>query len=374
MRSVSTRTQLREAQRKKVPIHFLSSDFHRTQRTLENFMLYQKRAHENRVRYGTSEAPSGEQHRCCLLKLPPELLLMTTRLFDLTEPAEIDDLASFAQTCKSLKKIVLDKTNLQKSLEESAPLPARVLSPTLDWSTLQPARDLARYTGIHQQYISAWIEPYMEEEEAVVSGAPTDIPTKGWEDLLRAGALIRAKFVGLKIRPVPNMELIQALTPAELMVLMYSALTFQGSYDVRPETTAEFIDLAGSGWNFFKVLRSAYMMGGPRLMLNMRGGVKGLSKRFPGLTHDPSSVFSRIAEPETRSWERRLGTMAPEAFIRTSVETGLRQWYRDGVLEDNPDFQTLGIGQEGAESLRDCLVKWSAQQNPDRLPWNWENI
>lgn len=108
MRSAPTRSQLREAQRKKVPYHFLGGDFARNQSVLEHSDLYRRRAQENITRYGSSRAPP--QQPSPFLNLPVEVSSGICNSLDITERGDFDALAALAQTRRPMKNIVTDRT------------------------------------------------------------------------------------------------------------------------------------------------------------------------------------------------------------------------------------------------------------------------
>lgn len=371
MPKAPTQKQVLEAQRRWVPYHFLGYDYARHQSVIKHAALHRRRAEENMTRYGSTESPL--QQHSHLLKLPVELLESICDLFDVTDREDIGTLASLAQTCNRLNAIVTDETRMKMSFRIHAPLQSYVLGDIYDLTPLSHARELAKYTQTYQRYITSQIAPHMELMDTITDPQPSDVPHAGWNSLLWAGELVRAKIMGLQVSASPDTEVMQTLTPLELILLMYTAITFQGCYDLQfDHARDEYIDVAGSGFAYLKALRSAYITGGPQAALNMRNGVKGWFKRFPGLCCPPEEVLKHITIPSAVRWESRLGRMAPESSLRTLIETGMQQWHQAGILEEDSAFRQLGIDQHGATTLRSCLKTWVKEKDPDRLPWNWE--
>lgn len=134
------------------------------------------------------------------------------------------------------------------------------------------------------------------------------------------------------------------------------------------------MDAAGSGFHYLKAVRIAFMMGGPQAALNMRNGVRGHFEKFPNLMMKPENVFKYITLPSAARWENRLGDKAPEWCVRRLIEIHVKRWYRDSALQGDSAFEGLGIDQKGAKTIRACLKLWAEEQDPDRLPWNWEEV
>lgn len=152
-----------------------------------------------------------------------------------------------------------------------------------------------QYTEIYQEYITEQIVPHMKAMDELTDAQPTDVPHNGFRTLLWAGELVRSKVLDLEVAPAPRIEIVQSLTPTELLVLMYSMVIFQGCYDLQfDEERADYINAAGSGFHYLKSFRIAFMMGGPQAALNMRNGVRGHFEKIPNLMMKPENVFKYI--------------------------------------------------------------------------------
>ena len=270
-------------------------------------------AQENTARYSSSQAPP--QGPFPLLDLTPELLGEICNSLDITKREDIDALTSLAQTCRTMNLVVTDSARIRASFRLHCPLQARVLSDVCAWNSLRHMRALIRHTDIFQRYITTQIGPHMQDMDTIITFRPFDLPHSGWQKLLWTGELIRVKIMGLQVLPTPNIEVVQSLTPAELLALMYSVIIFQGYQEVQGDwkesdtTRADRISAAGSGFNYLKALRTHFMMGGPREALKYEYGVGKYSQILLGNWE----LFDLIALPVTLMYENELGNETPRA-------------------------------------------------------------
>lgn len=181
MQRAPTRSQLRVAQRKKIPHHFLGDDFAKDQSVLEHSDLYRKRAQENITRYGSSRTPLHQPSS--FLDLPVEVLSGICNSLNITE-RDVDALATLAQTCQIMKNIVTDKTRMRTSFQVYPPLQSWLLRELYDWSSLHHARKLVQYTETYQEYITEQIVPHMKAMDGLTDAQPTDVPHTGFRTLL----------------------------------------------------------------------------------------------------------------------------------------------------------------------------------------------
>ena len=303
-----------------------------------------------------------------LTKLPDEFLLALANQLSINEIEDINALQALALTCRKMSDIVFDKTRLGKAFQAEIPEVIKLL-PKFKWNTIRQAVLFKKFQQKAQRLITDVMEPEINAPDRWDFNLPIDA-TKGWKNVVEIGLLLHAKTHPNKMMlgdvSPHDKETIYTFTSGEKLVLMYSALLWQETYfswlPLEDKTVPTFIEVGGV--SLFATLRSAFIMEGPELLLNMCRS----PRTTPRDIGDAKDMFE-IAKHHHAWWEEQASPgLSEERWLGNQVERNLKKWAGAGNIDLSQSLKDVGVGEQGRLSLLKCVKAWSTTNWRD-LPW-----
>lgn len=160
-----------------------------------------------------------------LTDFPDDILLLIANQLSLNNSEDLASLQALAASCHRMSHIVHDKARLQNSFKAENSTALKLLH-KYNWNTLQHALLINAFEGKSQQIITDVMHPEIDDPHRW----PLDFPLEGWQNIVEFGFLLHAKLIGLGEQAPRDRRSIFIFTPAEMMVLWYSALLWQEVY------------------------------------------------------------------------------------------------------------------------------------------------